>query len=132
MRNDPEPYYGRTIAPPSDPNLLFDTRRHLDYLDILRPEENEATVALLLTGTGSAAHGKVYAQLDPAVERGFERWGKMTDSPSRTSSTGLCGRTLGTLGRGRGGIELEHLATLPTGQRHQVASAPPSLRNPWA
>jgi type I restriction enzyme R subunit len=63
-----EPYYGRTVAPPTDPNLLFDTRRRLDDFDVLRPEEIEATVALLLAGD-TKSHGKVYAALDPAVER---------------------------------------------------------------
>ena len=29
-----EPYYGRTVAPPTDPNLLFDTRRRLDDFDV--------------------------------------------------------------------------------------------------
>ncbi|MDA8074646.1 MAG: type I restriction endonuclease [Actinomycetota bacterium] len=63
-----EPYYGRTVAPPTDPNLLFDTRRRLDAYDVLRPEEIEATVDLLLAGD-TKSHGKVYAVLDPAVER---------------------------------------------------------------
>ena len=63
-----EPYYGRTVAPPTDPNLLFDTRRRLDDFDVLRPEEIEATVALLLAGDAKA-HGRVYAALDSAVER---------------------------------------------------------------
>ena len=64
-----EPYYGRTVAPPSDPNLLFDTRRRLDDFDVLRDEEIEATVALLLTIESPKDHGQVYALLDPAVER---------------------------------------------------------------
>jgi type I restriction enzyme R subunit len=64
-----EPYYGRTVAPPSDPNLLFDTRRRLDDFDVLRPEEIEATVALLLTIKDAKGHCQVYALLDPAVER---------------------------------------------------------------
>ena len=63
-----EPYYGRTVAPPTDPNLLFDTRRRLDDFDVLRPDEIEAAVALLLAGD-TKNHGKVYAALDPAVER---------------------------------------------------------------
>lgn len=63
-----EPYYGRTVAPSTDPNLLFDTRRRLDDFDVLRPEEIEATVDLLLAGD-TKSHGKVYAALDPAVER---------------------------------------------------------------
>jgi type I restriction enzyme R subunit len=64
-----EPYYGRTIAPPTDPNLLWDTRRHLEQYDVLRPDEIKATVAILLTITNPKDHGKVYALLDQAVER---------------------------------------------------------------
>jgi type I restriction enzyme R subunit len=64
-----EPYYGRTVAPPTDPNLLWDTRQHLDDFDVLRPEEIEAAVALILTIAGPKDHGRVYALLDPAVER---------------------------------------------------------------
>lgn len=64
-----EPYYGRTVAPPTDPNLLWDTRRRLDQYDVLRPNEIEATISLLLTLTGPKDHGRVYALLDPAVER---------------------------------------------------------------
>ena len=63
-----DPYYGRTVAPPTDPNLLFDTRRRLDDFDVLRPDEIEAAVALLLADD-TKNHGKVYAALDPAVER---------------------------------------------------------------
>jgi len=64
-----EPYYGRTVAPPTDPNLLWDTRSRLDDFDVLRPEEVEATVALLVTIKTPGEHGQVYALLDPAVER---------------------------------------------------------------
>jgi len=64
-----EPYYGRTIAPPTDPNLLWDTRRRLDQYDVLRPDEIEGAVTLLLTITNPKDHGRVYALLDPAVER---------------------------------------------------------------
>jgi type I restriction enzyme, R subunit len=64
-----EPYYGRTVAPPTDPNLLWDTHRRLDDFDVLRTEEIEAAVSLILTITDSKDHGRVYALLDPAVER---------------------------------------------------------------
>src|SRR5205085_2944994 len=43
-----EPYYGKTVAPPSDPNLLWDTRNRLDGFDVLRPDEIEAVVAVLV------------------------------------------------------------------------------------
>jgi type I restriction enzyme R subunit len=64
-----EKYYGRTVAPTTDPNLLWDTRALLDDYDVLRIDEVEATVALLLAITGAKDHGHVYALLDPAVER---------------------------------------------------------------
>ena len=64
-----DPYYGRTVAPPTDPNLLFDTRNRLDQYDVLRVEEIKEAVAVLLIITDSKDHGLVYALLDPAVER---------------------------------------------------------------
>jgi len=64
-----EDHYGRTLAPPTDPNLLWDTRSRLDQYDVLRPDEVEATVAVLVTIIDPKDHGKVYALLDPAVER---------------------------------------------------------------
>jgi type I restriction enzyme R subunit len=64
-----EPYYGQTVAPPTDPNLLYDVRRRLDDFDVLRLEEVEAAVALLLTISDWKQHGEVYALLDQAVER---------------------------------------------------------------
>jgi type I restriction enzyme R subunit len=64
-----EPWYGKTVAIPSDPNLLWDTRRRLDDFDVLRPEEIERAVAVLVTIADPKAHGQVYAALDPAVER---------------------------------------------------------------
>ena len=49
FRNDAEevqaafkPYYDATVAVPTDPNLLYDTRRDLDGFDVLRDEEVEA------------------------------------------------------------------------------------------
>src|SRR5258708_37887806 len=64
-----EPYYGRTVAPPTDPNLLWDTRHRLDQYDVLRPDEIAAAVAVLLTASGPYAHGPMYALLDPALDR---------------------------------------------------------------
>jgi type I restriction enzyme R subunit len=72
-----EPYYGETVAPPSDPNLLWDTRHRLDQYDVLRPAEIEAAVAVLMTSSGPQVHGRVYALLDPAVER-FKALGEET------------------------------------------------------
>ena len=64
-----EPWYGKTVAIPTDPNLLWDTRRALDAPDVLREEEMAAVVATLVTLDGAAGHGQVYAGLDPAVDR---------------------------------------------------------------
>jgi len=64
-----EPYYGRTVAPKTDPNLLWDTRGQLDPFGVLRFDEIEATVAVLVTMSEAKDHGTIYALLDPAVER---------------------------------------------------------------
>jgi type I restriction enzyme R subunit len=64
-----EPYYGRTVAPPTDPNLLYDTRFRLDQHDVLREQEVTAAVAALLSTGAAGAHAQVYALLEPAVER---------------------------------------------------------------
>jgi type I restriction enzyme R subunit len=64
-----EPYYGRTVALPSDPNALWDARRRLDDHDVLRPEEVAEAVAVLVTLTQARDHGAVYARLAPAIER---------------------------------------------------------------
>ena len=64
-----EPYYGETVAPPTDPNLLYDTHRQLAEFDVMRQDEVEATVAVLLSMSTKEDHGRVYSLLDPAVER---------------------------------------------------------------
>ena len=48
-----EQFHGCTVAPPTDPNILWDTRRRLDDFDVLRPEEVEAAMPALL-GAGSS------------------------------------------------------------------------------
>jgi type I restriction enzyme R subunit len=63
-----EPWYGATVAPPTDPNLLYDTRHDLDEYGVLWPEEVERTVALLLA-TGKVAHDRVHAALAPGIDR---------------------------------------------------------------
>lgn len=68
-----EPYYGTTVAPPSDPNLLFDTRRALEVYGVLRSDEIEAVVTLLLAPDGTAVRhrdtDRVHAALAPAIDR---------------------------------------------------------------
>ena len=47
-------YHGKTVAPPTDPNLLFDTRDELNGFQILDPGEMEQAAGLLL-GDGTHA-----------------------------------------------------------------------------
>jgi type I restriction enzyme R subunit len=71
-----EQYHGCTVAPPTDPNILWDTRRRLDDFDVLRPEEIEAAMpALLGAGTNDDKRSaETYAALGPAKGR-FEQLG---------------------------------------------------------
>jgi type I restriction enzyme R subunit len=46
IRRSFEPWYGKTVAPPTDPNLLYDTRHELDRFDVLRPDEVEKAIGL--------------------------------------------------------------------------------------
>jgi type I restriction enzyme R subunit len=63
------PYYERTEAVPTDPNLLYDTHRAVWDFGVLREEEVEAGVQALLAVTEASGHGAVYAALDPARDR---------------------------------------------------------------
>ncbi|HSV64747.1 MAG TPA: RNA-binding domain-containing protein [Mycobacteriales bacterium] len=81
IRESFAPWYTTTVAPPTDPNLLYDTRRALDPYDMLRGDEVERTVALIVgassptsPGTPSSsgkpgAHGQVHAALTPTIDR---------------------------------------------------------------
>lgn len=64
-----EPYYGETVAPPSDPNLLYDTRADLDEFGVLRPDEIVKVTALILEVSGPSDHGRIHAALAPAIDR---------------------------------------------------------------
>jgi len=66
-----EQFHGATVAPPTDPNILWDTRRRLDDFDVLRPEEIEAAMSALL-GAGPSNEkrsAETYAALAPAKAR---------------------------------------------------------------
>jgi type I restriction enzyme R subunit len=69
-----EQFHGCTVAPPTDPNILSDTRRHLDGFDVLRPEEIESAIPALLDDAGSSEwrSARAYAALGPAKAR-FEQ-----------------------------------------------------------
>ena len=60
-------WYTSTVAQPTDPNLLYDTRHQLDPYGVIWPDEVEKTVALLI-GNGKN-HGRVHAALTPAIDR---------------------------------------------------------------
>ena len=59
-------YHGGTVAPPTDPNLLFDTRDALRDFDTLDPGEMQQAAGLLLEKDN---HAQFHAALQPAVER---------------------------------------------------------------
>jgi type I restriction enzyme R subunit len=64
-----KPYYEATAAIPTDPNLLYDTRRAIFAFDVLRKEEVEPAARLLASLGNERDHPMLYALLDPAVER---------------------------------------------------------------
>ncbi len=71
-----EQFHGCTVAPPTDPNILWDTRRRLDDFDVLWPEEIEAAMTALL-GAGASDEkrsAETYAALAPGKAR-FEQLG---------------------------------------------------------
>ncbi len=63
------PWFERTEAVPTDPNLLWDTHRELMAHDVIHDDEIPIAVAELLAGKGVANHDRVYATLDPALTR---------------------------------------------------------------
>lgn len=70
VRFEFEKYYGKTISPPPDPNLLYDTRRSLDEFGVLRIEEIEKVSSLLAgDGNGRSSHARLHAALAPATDR---------------------------------------------------------------
>ena len=62
-----EQYHGKTVAPPSDPNLLYDTRHALDEFGVLDAEEARTFAHLLLAE--QVDHGRLHAALGPAIDR---------------------------------------------------------------
>ena len=63
------PWYTSTVAPPTDPNLLYDTWHALDPYGVLWPEEVERAVALLVARDTPGSHARVHAALTPAIDR---------------------------------------------------------------
>lgn len=66
-----EQFHGVTVAPPTDPNILYDTRAQLDQHDVLREDEFAAAMPALLDPSGSQEQrsAKAYAVLGPARQR---------------------------------------------------------------
>jgi type I restriction enzyme R subunit len=69
IRAEFDTYYGETVAPPTDPNLLYDTRQALDEYGVLRPEEVAKVAALLIADDDTNNHARIHAALAPAVDR---------------------------------------------------------------
>ena len=57
----------RRVAPPTDPNLMFDTRDELNHFNILDPGEMQQAAVLILNEDDN--HAQVHAAMQPAVER---------------------------------------------------------------
>jgi type I restriction enzyme R subunit len=69
IRAEFEKYYGVTVAPPTDPNLLYDTRHALHEYGVLRPEEVAKVAVLLVADESRNNHARIHAALAPAVDR---------------------------------------------------------------
>jgi type I restriction enzyme R subunit len=63
------PWFERTEAIPTDPNLLWDSHRELMANEVMHADEIQPAVKELLAGKGVANHDQVYARLDPALTR---------------------------------------------------------------
>ena len=69
IQDDFRPYYERTEAVPTDPNLVYDQNRALWEFGVLREDEVETCVQALLSVTETSGHGAVHAALGPALVR---------------------------------------------------------------
>ncbi len=77
FRNDHEqiqesfaPWFVHTQAPPTDPHLLYDTHAELGRFDVLRADEIETMVQLLLADP-EKNHQRIHTVMQPAVDRFF-------------------------------------------------------------
>ena len=62
------PWFVRTHAPPTDPHLLYDTHAELGPFDVLRSDEIETMVGLLLADP-EKNHQRISTVMQPAVDR---------------------------------------------------------------
>jgi type I restriction enzyme, R subunit len=72
------PFFARTTAAPTDPNLLFNLQRRVLDAGVIDPAELTAGVEALLRG-GPAGSGRLNAAIDPAVDR----WKALDDDADR-------------------------------------------------
>ncbi len=86
-----EQYYGKTVAPPSDPNLLYDTRHALDEFGVLDAEEARTFAHLLLAE--QVDHGRLHAALGPAHRPVRTTSRRTSRTGSATRSSGSCAST---------------------------------------
>ncbi len=70
IRNAFAPWYVRTEAPPTDPNLMYDAYHRMMEYDVLRIEETEAFVSVLLEDP--TASDRIYGLLEGAKARFWE------------------------------------------------------------
>ena len=61
-------YYDRTIAPKSDPNLMYDARHAIDPFGVLDASDIEKVVELIIAKQGDV-HKKVHAAIKPTLDR---------------------------------------------------------------
>jgi type I restriction enzyme, R subunit len=87
------PWFERTEAIPTEPNLLWTAHRELMATDVMHAAEIPGAVAELLAGKKAANHDKVYAALDPALAR-FEQ----LDEEDQTEFRDVLGRFVSLYG----------------------------------
>jgi len=63
------PYYDETLAMPTDPNLLFDTRDELDAFGVIHRDEIDSFARVYLTSDDPSANAQLYSIVDAAVGR---------------------------------------------------------------
>ncbi len=63
------PYYGASVAVPTDPNELYDAWRELDRFGVVRHEDVEAFARAFFGAVGTGAQPALYASLDTARDR---------------------------------------------------------------
>ena len=64
-----EPYYGVTLAEPTDPNELHDSRAALNEYGVLWRDEIERLTDLLIAPPSKQGHARIATALAPAVDR---------------------------------------------------------------